>query len=149
LIHTTSNNNVSRLDSSANAANSNATSEWQTITAVNALQERLQQAKQAGQPAVVDWYADWCISCKVIERNVLEQPQVRELFRQGNYQLLRLDITENTSEHRALLNQFKLFGPPVIQFFAANGNELEALRVVGEVDAPEFIERLKQVAALR
>jgi thiol:disulfide interchange protein DsbD len=149
LIHTTNSNNVSRLDSSANAANSNATSEWQTITAVNALQERLQQAKQAGQPAVVDWYADWCISCKVIERNVLEQPQVRELFRQGNYQLLRLDITENTSEHRALLNQFKLFGPPVIQFFAANGNELEALRVVGEVDAPEFIERLKQVAALR
>ena len=98
---------------------------------------------------MVDWYADWCISCKIIERNVLEHPQVRELFAQGNYQLLRLDITENTAEHRALLNQFKLFGPPVIQFFAEDGSELEQLRVVGEVDAVEFIERLQQAAALR
>ena len=128
---------------------STATSEWQTITAVDALQVQLDRAKQAGQPVIVDWYADWCISCKVIERNVLEHPEVRQLFGQGNYQLLRLDITENTPEHRALLNQFKLFGPPVIQFFAEDGNELEQLRVVGEVDAPEFIERLHQAAALR
>ena len=111
---------------------------------MTALQAQLEQAQQAGQPAVVDWYADWCISCKIIERNVLEHPQVRELFAQGNYQLLRLDITENSAEHRALLNQFKLFGPPVIQFFATNGDELEQLRVVGEVDAAEFVERLQQ-----
>ncbi len=132
---------------SNNAASSSAA--WLTITDVDALQRQLTQAQQAGQPAIVDWYADWCISCKVIERNVLEQPQVRELFQQGNYQLLRLDITENTPEHRALLNQFKLFGPPVIQFFAENGDEQEALRVVGEVNISEFIERLNQAAALR
>ncbi len=139
------NNSVSSLNSSTPASGP----AWQTITAVTALQAQLEQAKQAGQPAVVDWYADWCISCKIIERNVLEHPQVRELFAQGNYQLLRLDITENTAEHRALLNQFKLFGPPVIQFFAEDGSELEQLRVVGEVDAVEFIERLQQAAALR
>lgn len=135
------------LNNSASILNNNAataSTTWQNFTAVTALQAQLEQAQQAGQPAVVDWYADWCISCKIIERNVLEHPQVRELFAQGNYQLLRLDITENSAEHRALLNQFKLFGPPVIQFFATNGDELEQLRVVGEVDAAEFVERLQQ-----
>ena len=150
LTHTASSNSINSSGvSTSNSSTSNITSAWQTITAVDALQASLQQAKQAGLPAIVDWYADWCISCKVIERNVLEHPEVRELFAQGQYQLLRLDITENTPEHRALLNQFKLFGPPVIQFFAEDGNELEQLRVVGEVDAPEFIERLKHAAALR
>lgn len=126
-----------------------ASTAWLTITDVKVLQSQLEQAQQAGLPAIVDWYADWCISCKVIERNVLEHPHVRELFVQGNYQLLRLDITENTPEHRALLNQFQLFGPPVIQFFAENGSELDTLRVVGEVNAAEFIERLNQAAAMR
>ena len=137
---------------SANTASNNAASvstAWLTVTDVDVLKRQLEQAQQAGLPAIVDWYADWCISCKVIERNVLEHPQVRELFQQGNYQLLRLDITENTVEHRALLNQFKLFGPPVIQFFAENGSELETLRVVGEVNATEFIERLNQATAMR
>lgn len=132
---------------SNNAAS--AASAWLTLSEVNLLERQLEEAKQAGQPVVLDWYADWCISCKVIERNVLEQPQVRELFAQGNYRLLRLDITENTSEQRALLNQYKLFGPPVIQFFAEDGAELEQLRVVGEIDAPEFIQRLNQAAATR
>ncbi len=126
-----------------------ASTAWLTITDVKVLQSQLEQAQQAGLPAIVDWYADWCISCKVIERNVLEHPHVRELFVQGNYQLLRLDITENTPEHRALLNQFQLFGPPVIQFFAENGSELDTLRVVGEVNATQFIERLNQAAAMR
>lgn len=141
-------NTNSNISSASNNAASNSAA-WLTITDVDALQRQLAQAQQAGQPAIVDWYADWCISCKVIERNVLEQPQVRELLQQGNYQLLRLDITENTPEHRALLNQFKLFGPPVIQFFAENGSEQETLRVVGEVNISEFIERLNQAAAMR
>ena len=122
---------------------------WQTINQVEVLQRHLQEAQQAGQPVIVDWYADWCVSCKVIERNVLQHPQVRELFGQANYRLLRLDITANTAEHRALLNQYQLFGPPVIQFFQANGSELESLRVVGEVTAADFIERLQQAAAQR
>lgn len=120
---------------------------WQTISQVENLHKHMQEAQQAGQPVIVDWYADWCISCKVIERNVLQNPEVRQLFQQGNYRLLRLDITANTPEHRALLNQYQLFGPPIIQFFQANGNELESLRVVGEVTAVDFIERLTQAAA--
>lgn len=120
------------------------TNSWQNITTLSALQQHLEQAQQSKQPVILDWYADWCISCKIIERNVFEHSDVIALFNRDNYRLLRLDITENTTEHRALLNQYKLFGPPVIQFFAATGNELEQLRVIGEIEAPEFIERLQQ-----
>ncbi len=144
--------NLMANNNNAGSASNNvtsATSAWSTISEVDLLEQHLADAKQAGQPVVLDWYADWCISCKIIERNVLQHQQVRELFAQGNYRLLRLDITENTSEQRALLNQYKLFGPPVIQFFAADGIELEQLRVVGEIDAAQFIERLKQAAAIR
>lgn len=132
----------------SNLPNSSAQA-WQTISQVAVLHSQMQAAQQAGQPVIVDWYADWCISCKVIERNVLQHPQVRELFAQGNYRLLRLDITENSPEHRALLNQYQLFGPPIIQFFQGNGSELKSLRVVGEVTAADFIERLQQAATLR
>lgn len=151
-LSSSSNGVLLNTGSNASTASNNiasASTAWLTITDVKVLQSQLEQAQQAGLPAIVDWYADWCISCKVIERNVLEHPHVRELFVQGNYQLLRLDITENTPEHRALLNQFQLFGPPVIQFFAENGSELDTLRVVGEVNATQFIERLNQAAAMR
>lgn len=140
LAYTATNNANVNTGSNSNQA----VTAWQTITTVEALQQQLELAKQAQQPVVLDWYADWCISCKIIERNVFERADVQKLFNQDNYRLLRLDITENTAEHRALLNQYKLFGPPVIQFFAPNGDELEPLRVVGEIEAPEFIERLQQ-----
>lgn len=139
--------NLPGSPSALNGTPNSPAQSWQTISHVENLHKHMQEAQQAGQPVIVDWYADWCISCKVIERNVLQNPEVRQLFQQGNYRLLRLDITANTPEHRALLNQYQLFGPPIIQFFQANGNELESLRVVGEVTAVDFIERLTQAAA--
>jgi len=139
--------NLPGSPSALNGTPNSPAQSWQTISHVENLHKHMQEAQQAGQPVIVDWYADWCISCKVIERNVLQNPEVRQLFQQGNYRLLRLDITANTPEHRALLNQYQLFGPPIIQFFQANGNELESLRVVGEVTAVDFIERLTQATA--
>lgn len=139
--------NLPGSPSALNGTPNSPAQSWQTISHVENLHKHMQEAQQAGQLVIVDWYADWCISCKVIERNVLQNPEVRQLFQQGNYRLLRLDITANTPEHRALLNQYQLFGPPIIQFFQANGNELESLRVVGEVTAVDFIERLTQATA--
>lgn len=139
--------NLPGSPSALNGTPNSPAQSWQTISQVENLHKHMQEAQQAGQLVIVDWYADWCISCKVIERNVLQNPEVRQLFQQGNYRLLRLDITANTPEHRALLNQYQLFGPPIIQFFQANGNELESLRVVGEVTAVDFIERLTQATA--
>ncbi|WP_372821972.1 protein-disulfide reductase DsbD [Pseudomonas parafulva] len=109
---------------------------WQTLTTPAALDAALAQAKAAGQPVLLDWYADWCISCKVIEHEVLNAPQVQAQL--NGFKLLRFDLTESNAEQRALLDRYTLFGPPALLFFAANGSEMTTDRVVGEVNADEF-----------
>ncbi|WP_349572513.1 protein-disulfide reductase DsbD [Azotobacter salinestris] len=115
---------------------------WQTLSTPEALDAALAEAKNAAQPLLLDWYADWCISCKVIEREVFAAPQVAAQL--GGYRLIRFDITAGTPAQRALLDRYRLFGPPAIQFFAADGTEHEALRVVGEIDAAAFAQRLRE-----
>ncbi|MDH1162113.1 thioredoxin family protein, partial [Pseudomonas otitidis] len=102
-------------------------------------------AKAAGQPLLLDWYADWCISCKVIEREVLTAPEVTAQL--GRYRLVRFDMTESTAEQRALLDRYKLFGPPALLFFAANGDEWADLRVVGEIHAAAFADHLARAGS--
>ena len=103
----------------------------------------LAQAKAAGQPVLLDWYADWCISCKVIEREVLTAPQVQAQL--AGFKLLRFDITESNADQRSLLDRYQLFGPPALLFFAANGSEITADRVIGEINAGEFAQILTRV----
>ncbi|WP_031325940.1 thioredoxin family protein, partial [Pseudomonas taiwanensis] len=114
-----------------------------TITTPAALDAALAQAKAAGQPVLLDWYADWCISCKVIEREVLTAPQVQAQL--AGFKLLRFDITESNAEQRSLLDRYQLFGPPALLFFAANGSEITADRVIGEINAGEFAQILTRV----
>ena len=121
------------------SATSNA-SDWQTITSGAELDRALSEAKSAGQPLLLDWYADWCISCKVIEHEVLPDPDVINQL-QG-YRLIRFDMTDSNAEQRALLDRYKLFGPPALLIFGKNGAERSDARVVGEIDAKGLIERL-------
>ena len=136
------------LDGPVAAATPSATGEqsaWQTIRTPGELTQALAGAKAAGQPLLLDWYADWCISCKVIEREVLTAPAVTAQL--GNYRLIRFDMTESNAEQRALLDQYQLFGPPALLLFAGNGDEHQALRVIGEINAADFAERLRQANA--
>lgn len=124
---------------------SNNESAWHTVTSSEALDNVLKAAQNDGKPTLVDWYADWCISCKVLEREVLNAPEV--LAQLNGWQLVRFDITASTPEQRALLDRYQLFGPPVLQLFARDGHELDALRSVGEVDASTLAQRLAQANA--
>lgn len=119
--------------------------EWQTVTTPAELDAALAEAKSAGQPLLLDWYADWCISCKVIEREVLSAPTVTAQL--GGYRLIRFDITESREDQRALLDRYQLFGPPAILFFGPKGDEWADLRVVGEISAADFAERLTRAAS--
>ncbi|WP_243245147.1 protein-disulfide reductase DsbD [Pseudomonas maioricensis] len=121
------------------AAPANKT-EWQTITSGAELDRVLGEAKNAGQPLMLDWYADWCISCKVIEHEVLPDPGV--ISQLEGYRLIRFDMTESNAEQRALLDRYKLFGPPALLIFGKNGDERSDVRVVGEIDAKSLIEQL-------
>lgn len=115
---------------------------WIHLDTPEALTQELNAARSRKQPVVLDWYADWCISCKLIERQVLQHEAV--VPRLAAYRLLRLDITRNTPEQRALLSQFKIFGPPAILFFNQQGEEVVDARVLGEVDRAAFLSILER-----
>ena len=102
-------------------------------------------AASGGRPVLLDLYADWCISCKVMERNVFPQPEVRS--RMERFDLLRADVTANDEAHRALLANYGLFGPPSLLFFDPDGREVRALRLQGELGAEDFAAHLDAVLA--
>jgi thiol:disulfide interchange protein DsbD len=116
--------------------------EWQTVTQANELSRILAESKSAEKPVLVDWYADWCISCKVIEHEVLPDPKIVSQLK--GFRLIRFDMTDSSPEQRALLDHYKLFGPPALLFFGKDGNELTNARVVGEIDVQSFSERLSR-----
>jgi len=102
---------------------------------------QLDQALQAGhQPALFDFYADWCTSCKEMEKFTFTDPRVRARLAQLN--LLQADVTDNGPDAQALLKRFNLFGPPAIILFDAQGHEL--MRVVGEQPPETFLRSLDQ-----
>ncbi len=119
-----------------------STDSWQTVSSPAELDAAFAAARSSGQPLLLDWYADWCISCKVIEREVLAAPQVSRQL--ADYRLVRFDMTASTPVQRSLLDRYQLFGPPAILLFDAKGDEWPDLRVVGEVDAATFAARLSR-----
>lgn len=126
------------------ASNQAEADAWLTISSPAELDTAFAAAQSAGKPLLLDWYADWCISCKVIEREVLTAAPVASQL--GDYRLVRFDITESNPAQRALLDRYQLFGPPAILLFDAKGAEWQDLRVVGEIDAPAFAARLNQAS---
>ncbi|HKR39672.1 MAG TPA: thioredoxin fold domain-containing protein, partial [Paraburkholderia sp.] len=99
--------------------------------------------KTAGKPSMLDFYADWCVSCKEMEKFTFSDPRVQA--RLAELGLLRADVTANNSDDQALLKRFGLFGPPGIIFFDTQGREV--LRVVGYENADRFLARLDRLTA--
>jgi len=116
------------------------TSTWQTVSTPADLDRVLAEAKTSGTPLLLDWYADWCISCKVIEHEVLNDAKVVE--RLTGYRLIRFDITASNAQQRTLLDRYSLFGPPALMFFGKDGVERADVRVIGEINAADFAERV-------
>ncbi len=95
------------------------------------------------RPVMLDFYADWCVSCIQMEKLTYSDPEVAS--RMGKMQLVQADVTENSPEHRALLKRFNLFGPPGIIFFDEQGGLIEDVRVVGFQHASQFARTLDRV----
>jgi thiol:disulfide interchange protein DsbD len=107
------------------------------------LEQFLAQAKEQKKIVLLDFYADWCISCKEMEVNTFANPEVNEELQK--FVLLQADVTKNSVDNQALLKRFGLFGPPGILIFDLNSEELKDQRVIGYVPPQRFVERLKKV----
>ena len=107
------------------------------------LEQFLAQAKEQKKIVLLDFYADWCISCKEMEVNTFANPEVNEELQK--FDLLQADVTKNSVDNQALLKRFGLFGPPGILIFDLNSEELKDQRVIGYVPPQRFVERLKKV----
>lgn len=101
---------------------------------------QLAEAVTRGEWTLIDFYADWCVSCHVIERNVFGDPSVAA--RLARLQIVRPDVTHNDATDQELLKHWGLRGPPTLILAGPDGNERRELRVVGEINAREFLERL-------
>ena len=107
------------------------------------LDAQLAKAQQEKKWVLLDFYADWCISCKEMEVNTFTNPEVSKELKQ--LVLLQADVTANSPENQALLKRFGLFGPPGILIFNPNSEEQKEQRVIGYMPPQRFIERLQKL----
>ena len=115
---------------------------WVRVASVADLNEKL---RAPGKPVMLDFYADWCVSCKEMEAFTFSDPAVRAQL--GGMLLLQADVTANNEADRQLLKRFSLFGPPGIIFFDADGREIKGLRVIGYQGPERFLKTLSLATA--
>ncbi len=114
---------------------------------VKSLQELRGRLRDAAQPAILDFYADWCIECKQMERHTFSDRDVQAAL--ADVLLLQADVTANDVSDRELLKSLGLYGPPAILFFGADGEERRGYRLVGFVGPERFRAHLQQAVAVR
>lgn len=109
-----------------------------TINDPRALDRELAAATGAGQWLLVDYYADWCVSCKIMEKTVFARAETLQAL--NGVRLLRLDVTADNDASRALLGRFNVLGPPTLVWIAPDGSERRDRRITGEVDLDGFLQ---------
>ncbi len=114
--------------------------EFTRIQSNNELQHKI---KTSGRPSLLEFYADWCANCREMEKITFTDSRVQTQLQQFN--VLRADVTDNNLNHRALLKQFGLYGPPAMIFFDANGDEIQALRMIGYQSPSTFLKKLEPI----
>ncbi|OYY34843.1 MAG: thiol:disulfide interchange protein [Polaromonas sp. 39-63-25] len=122
------------------AVGSDFMARFEPLKTQQALETRIAEAGQRGQWTLVDFYAEWCVSCDVIERKVFAEPRVQQAL--AGMQLLRPDVTANNADDQALMRAHQILGPPTMLLIGPDGKERRAERIIGELDADEFLARL-------
>jgi len=116
---------------------------FEKVATLPELERRLAQAASNNQLVMLDFYADWCISCKEMEAYTFTDPKVKRSL--ANFVLLQADVTKNSDDDKALLAKFNLIGPPGVLFFGTDRQEKSSLRVIGYQDAETFANTLQRV----
>ena len=133
--------NVSDNENIPNATKPNHVSvlPFKQIQSLDDLSRELNQ--RDNKMIMLDFYADWCVSCKEYEKLTFSNSKVKERLKE--YSLLQVDVTKNNANHKALLKHFNLYGPPAILFFDKQHNEMRTYRIVGYKNASQMLDHLK------
>jgi thiol:disulfide interchange protein DsbD len=136
--------NTNPLQPLAHEASANASPnvEKTTIKSLDALQQAIENAK--GRPVMLDFYADWCSSCLHMEKTIFKDPRVESALK--DFVVLKVDITANREQEKALLSQFDVVAPPTFLFLNKDGHEQPQLRLVGETSTNKFLAQLKEAS---
>ncbi len=118
-----------------------------TVKSMMQLDEALNQAKVQNKPTLIDFYADWCVSCVLMEEHVFQKPDVRNAL--SSFVYLRVDVTNNNDFDQAVMKRFNIVAPPTFLFFASNGQELLNERIVGEMSKKHFLEHINKIGSAR
>jgi len=116
---------------------------FKTVSSLTDLEQALEQANTNNQWVMLDFYADWCISCKEMEAYTFTDKKVKNKL--SNFILIQADVTKNNDDDKALLKRFNLIGPPAIVFFGPDKTERKASRVIGYQDTDTFMATLNQL----
>jgi thiol:disulfide interchange protein DsbD len=115
------------------------------IKNLSELNQALAKARQSGRGAMLDFYADWCISCVAMDQNVFTKPEVQAALEP--LLLMRVDLTEDSAAKELLLKKYGVYGPPTLLFFANNGSENTKYRIVGEINAKNLLQHITSYAS--
>jgi len=127
------------------AVSASGTEKSVEFTRIRTSAELDQALLSAKKPVMLDFYADWCVACKEMDKFTFHDPKVISQF--NNMTLLQVDVTANSADDRELMKRFGLFGPPGMIFFDASGTEIPGSRVVGFLEAPAFSSHLGKLVA--
>lgn len=116
---------------------------WNKVTTAEQLEQALVNAKQQGKPIIIDVYADWCVACQPIEKEVFPRTDVQEALK--NFTLIQLDLTEYNASQDIILKQREILGPPTMLFLNSNAQEIRELRFTGTFSAPQLIQQTEKI----
>ncbi|MCP8687453.1 protein-disulfide reductase DsbD [Marinobacterium sedimentorum] len=116
---------------------------FQKVTSKAQLEPLLEQARRKGQPVMLDFFAEWCVSCYELEYVTFNDAGVRQAL--SGYQLIKVDVTANDAAAQVLNREYGVIGPPALLFYGADGTLLPQLTVVGVMDADDFVRHVARV----
>ena len=116
------------------------TSQFRQVKTINDVKNQVAKATAQGKPVILDFYADWCISCKKMEYKTFIDPKIRKLL--ANFVVLKADVTANDMQDKKLEKNFGVVAPPTFIFFDAKGKELKRYELIGEMDTKSFYKYL-------
>lgn len=116
---------------------------WQKVTTANELENALNSAKQLAKPIIIDVYADWCVACQPIEKEVFPRVDVQDALK--GFTLIQLDLTTYNESQDLILKQHEILGPPTMLFLNENGQEIRELRFTGTFTATQLIQQVAKL----